>query len=556
LYSATIVQVYCGYFLFSIKVKTAKGREFTVEISLRELLSFNFFSGSEVLAGERGLENLVTCVTVLDSPDAYRYLKGGDLVITTAYGILHDDNIQEEVVKNLALNGACGLGVKLRFFNYHLPQVMRAAADSYNLPIICLPDDYAYTDIYEFITANMVSRITGDLKREEDVFQEINESAYQDGLVGVLKTLYKWSGLVSVIIFNGRIYVYPENEVLKEFPADRMSWRSKGNELNSNISNYYWEKDGISLEWLSAEIKDQGRSQGSILFFKNGRDFVRDDYILLNCAVSSCAMEIKKIMSLINERRKYRKSFLESFFSGKITRKEALYQAAELNYSLPDEGVTVIVSLIDNTVNIMDEQNVSVIEGVVEKVLGKQSLFGFLDNSIVMFFPYKSNQIFLMNELYEEISKNIPYAEIVMGISRPAVFSDVPKSYEEATAAIRIGSCLNLNPKIYSFSDLGFYRLLKLPEVSEEMIKYYEDYLRPLKEQNNSKDLITTLSSFIDCNYNYRKAAQKLYVHPNTVRYRIALIEKICRVNLGYAYDRLNMEVALKILPLINANKY
>lgn len=135
-----------------------------MEISLQELLSFNFFSTSKVLAGKRGLENLVTCVTVLDSPDAYKYLKGGDFVITTAYGILHDENIQQEVVRKLAVNGASGLGLKLRFFNYRLPQVMRETADSYNLPIICIPDDYAYTDIYEFITANMISRISGEVK--------------------------------------------------------------------------------------------------------------------------------------------------------------------------------------------------------------------------------------------------------------------------------------------------------------------------------------------------------------------------------------------------------
>ncbi len=523
-----------------------------MEISLQKLLSFNFFSKSEVLAGKRGLKNLVTCVTVLDSPDAYKYLKGGDFVITTAYGILHDDHIQQEVIRSLALNGASGLGIKLRFFNNQLPQVMRETADNYNLPIICIPDDYAYTDIYEFVSANMISRVTGEVKREEDVFKEINESAYQDGLIGVLKTLYRWTGLVAAIIFDGRVYVYPKNKLPGLFPADKTKWRRRGSIFNANINNYCWGNGEIMLEWLSAEIKEQGRAQGSILLIKENRNFVRDDYILLDCASSACAMEIKKIRSLTNERRKYQKSFIESFFSGKISKEEAIYQAEDLNYHLPEEGITVIVNIGDNKGNIISEQKMNVIERIVTRILGTQLMFGFLDNNIVLYLPYKENLLSLMKEFYDEISKTVSHTEVIMGISRSAVISDVAKSFEEAKSAIHIGSCLNLVPKIYSFSNLGFYRLLKLPEIYEEMVKYYEDYLLPLKKQNNSKDLIATLSYFIENNYNYKKTAQKLYVHPNTVRYRIALIEKICRVNLKYAYDRLNMEVALKILPLIN----
>ncbi|MEG3067714.1 MAG: PucR family transcriptional regulator ligand-binding domain-containing protein [Syntrophaceticus schinkii] len=521
-----------------------------MEISLQELLSFNFFSTSKVLAGKRGLENLVTCVTVLDSPDAYKYLKGGDFVITTAYGILHDENIQQEVVRKLAVNGASGLGLKLRFFNYRLPQVMRETADSYNLPIICIPDDYAYTDIYEFITANMISRISGEVKREEDVFKEINESACQDGLVGVLKTLYRWTGLVSAIIFDGHIYAYPD-QVSSVFPTDKRKWRKRGDMSSSYSSIYYREQGNILLEWLSAEIREQGQPQGSIILFKGNRDFVRDDYILLDSAVSACAMEIKKIRSLICERRKFRTSFLKSFFAGKIFWKEAFVQAKELNYDLPEEGITVIVSLGDDAVNTMDEQKMNVIDGIVTRCLGTKNIFGFLDNNMVIYLPHKEQHISLLNKLYVEISKNFPDCEVVMGISRPAVFSDVSKSYEEAKSAIHIGTCLNLDTKIYLFGNLGFYRLLKLPDIYEEMVKYYMDYLKPLQDQKNSIDLINTLSYFIENNYNYRKTAEQLYVHPNTIRYRISLIEKICRINLKYAYDRLNMELALKILPLL-----
>jgi len=65
-----------------------------VEVTLADLLLSNFLKNATVLAGEKGLSKKVTSVTVLDSPDAHQYLRGGELVITTAYSILDDEDMQ------------------------------------------------------------------------------------------------------------------------------------------------------------------------------------------------------------------------------------------------------------------------------------------------------------------------------------------------------------------------------------------------------------------------------------------------------------------------------
>lgn len=46
-----------------------------MEISLKDLLSCDFFSASKVLAGQSGLSNIVSSVTVLDSPDIAKIFK-------------------------------------------------------------------------------------------------------------------------------------------------------------------------------------------------------------------------------------------------------------------------------------------------------------------------------------------------------------------------------------------------------------------------------------------------------------------------------------------------
>ncbi len=538
----------------------AEGGLGVMEVRLSDLLGCDFFADSRVLAGEKGLSHVVSSVTVLDSPDAPKYMRGGDLVITTAYSLLNDPAAQREVLENLAKCGAAGLGIKLRFFNKQLPRVMKETADRCNFPIINITDEYAYTDIYEFVNSNLIS-VNKEIKREDEVIKDITVSISKNGLPGVAKALYTWTGLGVIIFYGEQRYSYPDETIPGEFPVEAHRWRKKYQRENSflKIESFYWESDKGSMEWIATDITNNSSSQGHVILLKGNREYVKEDYILLDCAASACSMEIKRISSIVNVQRKYRKSFMESLFNEQYAWKEAKYQAGELGFVLPERGIVVFVRFDSEVVNVFDENCMEAIDGIVTGTFNAHTVFGPLEcNSIAIYVSDdQADYLQSIDKLYEQLRDTLKDPQMIIGIGRAATFMDVGKSFEEAKNAIAIGSCLNLNPKIYSFSKLGFYRLLKLPDVAQEMVKYYNDYLKPLqnKRGNNNSVLINTLTCFIESGYNYRDTATIMYMHPNTVRYRIANIEKLCRVNLKYAYDRLNMEIALKILPLISVEE-
>ncbi|NLC77501.1 MAG: hypothetical protein GX750_07755 [Clostridia bacterium] len=527
-----------------------------MQISLKDLLACEFFAAAKVLAGAKGLANLVTSVTVLDSPDAPNYLKGGEIVVTTAYSLLDDEQVQEKVIEQLAKHGAAGLGIKLRFLENKLPEAMKKVADRLDFPIIAIPDEYAYTDIYEFVNSNFISRITREVKHDDEVMKEINESIYREGLNGIVKVLYKWTGLQTLLKQGSQVFAYPEENFAPEIPSDPVKWRRKNVDTGRlhHIGHYYFKRNEIEYEWIATELFEDSRNNGFIMLFKGDRDFVKDDYVLLENAASVCSVELKRLQSLVDVQRKYRKDFLENLFEGEYTWEQAKYNAAELEYDLPAQGIVTVVSFDPKVINIFSEQDITKVENIVSGVFGWRTLFGLLEqDKIALYLPDDQEKYLpLIEELYNKLLQSFAAANIVIGIGRAAEFNEIEKSYKEAKNAMTIGSYLDLEPKIYNFSDLGFYRLLKLPEIREEMVRYYEDYLKPLKASDSQdENLLSTLACFIESNYSYSDTAKKMFIHPNTVRYRISVIEKKCRVNLKYAYDRLNMEIALKILPLI-----
>ena len=64
-----------------------------------------------------------------------------------------------------------------------------------------------------------------------------------------------------------------------------------------------------------------------------------------------------------------------------------------------------------------------------------------------------------------------------------------------------------------------------------------------------SSDLATTLLSWFDCNQNARTTAQRMGIHVNTVRQRLATIEDLLG-HWGHASRALEIHVALRLWSL------
>lgn len=102
------------------------------------------------------------------------------------------------------------------------------------------------------------------------------------------------------------------------------------------------------------------------------------------------------------------------------------------------------------------------------------------------------------------------------------------KSIKEAMYAQVYQS--NISKKMYStFDDIGRYRILIPMIENEEVIEYVESIVHIVNEYDrvNNDTLYNTFLEYRDCNYNINKTAENLFVHSNTVRYRMKKMESI-----------------------------
>jgi len=158
------------------------------------------------------------------------------------------------------------------------------------------------------------------------------------------------------------------------------------------------------------------------------------------------------------------------------------------------------------------------------------------------------DRIRLARTVQEEIRRRLPHllASVATG-STVAGLSNLHQTYQEAQDAMAVGGGMYPPGFCVRADDLGFFRLLfEVP--TERLERYCAEVLGPLLEYDrcHNGSLVKTLDVYLACECNTAKAARQLYVHYNTLRYRLSQIALLAGPLDGHRARRLTLEVALQ----------
>jgi sugar diacid utilization regulator len=129
-----------------------------------------------------------------------------------------------------------------------------------------------------------------------------------------------------------------------------------------------------------------------------------------------------------------------------------------------------------------------------------------------------------------ELEAALPDFTVVVARSRHAGDPvDLHRAAAEALLAANVADARGLAE--LSFEETGAYRLL-LPAMSEdptELEGFYEETVAPLVayDEQYETELVRTLETFLDADGNVAKAAERLFTHRHTVRYRLERVKEL-----------------------------
>jgi len=120
--------------------------------------------------------------------------------------------------------------------------------------------------------------------------------------------------------------------------------------------------------------------------------------------------------------------------------------------------------------------------------------------------------------------------DAVIGVSRcNGRLVHAGDSINQAIAALEAGMARKGENKVIYYNDLGILKLLLLLAGHHELEDFCHEILDPIREYDdkNGLQLFETMCVFLEQKRDYKATAKKLFVHENTVRYRVGKVKEI-----------------------------
>lgn len=228
-----------------------------------------------------------------------------------------------------------------------------------------------------------------------------------------------------------------------------------------------------------------------------------------------------------------------------------LIQKYMIKYGVPDTPCYVLAIRTDKRLEEMMAQLVQCMTNSSDTVLAMSpdscAVVKFVDGMD----DYQSSYdfaTFLEQSLYEELG-----VHTVFGIgSTVGSLYDSGKSYRQAAATIRMNALFGSKGKVYTYKEFVLIKMLE--ELPRQRLEEYMGELldEDAREILEDEDMIDTAEEFLQNSLNVSETSRNLYMHRNTLMYRLDKIERFTGLNIRKFSDAVSFRILTTLYKLIN----
>ena len=146
-----------------------------------------------------------------------------------------------------------------------------------------------------------------------------------------------------------------------------------------------------------------------------------------------------------------------------------------------------------------------------------------------------------MLETEAMIDARVSYGTVVNEIK------DVSKSYKEAKMALEVGKIFYAERNIIAYNRLGIGRLIyQLPLPLCKM--FIREIFTNVSPDEFDEETLTTINKFFENNLNVSETSRQLYIHRNTLVYRLDKLQRSTGLDLRVFDDAITFKIALMVV--------
>lgn len=547
-------------------------------MQLKALLNEPVLKNAILVAGAGGVGNPVTSVNMMDAPDIIDYVKKDQLLLTTGYNIQHRPEALADIVTKMAEQGCAGLALKTHRFLKTIPPVVLEKAEALNFPIIELPMQPSLGEIVNEVLKVILQESTDALSEAMDIHRRFTDLIIAGkGLFEVVDQLSKRIN-ASVILLDYRLNLldssrkfdeqfyydltYQISELIREDDPDNGS--------EKKLSIRYSHDDRVHPAFFYP-VQMNLYQKGYLILLMDMADAGASERLAVEQAMNVISFELMKLHAVEQQSRLQKNEFLAEFAEGHYSSEKDIARRGE-SYGLhKDRTYICAVCRLD------DEEDLYHGLGPApesERRLYKDSIYeqmqmwmNYYFDDVVFFSkgdiyialiprpePEAENWLVDGLTIIRQEMEEFLFLSISFGVGNPATsLLQVPDSYGEALEAMTSGYRMGKKGFIRWTDTRGVMELLRTIS-PQKLREFYQSTLKSLAEskRKEDEDLIETLTVYIENNGQIADTAKALFVHRNTVIYRLKKCEERLHVDLKNAEDIHKLRTALLVRQMID----
>ena len=299
------------------------------------------------------------------------------------------------------------------------------------------------------------------------------------------------------------------------------------------------------------------------LLLSSDADLGPIDRALVDAATTGVALAFAKVRAATEVEERLRGEAIADLLAGEYASEAAIgARAARLGYDLDEPSGLLVVRLpsAEPEQPTDHDRHQRALEAVRERLVirAPRSIAAVQGGSIVVLVPVarqgSPDARALAEDLRDALGALAGIGPVTIAIAdgcrRPDEYAPAFRMARETVdLMLRLGRA----GAIVTTADLGPYRLLLRSSNREELAEFATRTLRPLLDpaRGSGAELLRTLRVYLEEDRVQRRAAERCFVHVNTIVYRVHRIQELLRVDLADPATVFDLTLALRILDLL-----
>lgn len=540
-------------------------------MTLRELLKQNELRVVEVAAGADGLARTISGAVMFDNPEMVNWMRAGEIMLTTGYFLLDDPVKQEKVLRDLADSGSGGLVIKMKRYFHEIPPAMLQLADELHFPLMRIPYHTSLSEISEAVSKYVYGI------NEEQALQMVYQAMFDvlQGHAEVEYLLKKCGPLLHVPL----LYMTPSRKIqcVSQMLQPGLREELAVGQVLFSVPERVKEVEKLRTAGLSAGIYPLQQEDKCVHIYPIHSEqeimgylgairpanapLTENENTLYRRIAAACTLVLIKKRGGSSSRREI-SHFLDGLVTeGALSYGEIVKSANYCNIPLYSPYICALISFTEQNRLLQTSEWLGTSALLRSQLADKWEM---LSGNISYAFAKYNNVILVLQQseslsVYEQVALVREYCGdlmkmlsakgqdrgVIFGIGDPVPsLAEFCRSYSQALRTVDLASRI-CDERIATYRRYILCELIyDSPNAKLALIQRIKPLLAYDEEHNTQ--LLYTLETYFNNCQNSVKTSKALFIHRNTLLYRLDRIAEILDLNYNDSEQMLTFQLALK----------